>query len=64
MNKAIHVQDVLAAKEGLEKRQFYEGIILRRRQPKDGETIYFVKWPNSVNGVCGGWYKSKKLIII
>jgi len=60
----VHQQDVLYETVDSDA-EYGSGIALKRLEDPDGSNVrYFVKWPESTNGIIAGWYTTKEIIVL
>jgi len=59
----INLSDIFAGKEGVDGQKFFDGIPIKKAS-LDGVTYYCVRWPQSTNGIAGGWYKAEQLLVM
>lgn len=61
--QVIHQKDVLC--ETIKSDAEYgNGIALKFLEDQDRNVRYFVKWPDSTNGIVAGWYTTNDIIVL
>lgn len=60
----VHQQDVLY--ETMDSvAEYGNGVALKRLEDPDGSNIrYFVRWPDSTNGIVAGWYTTDDIVVL